>query len=873
MLSDLWFRLRAIVRRRAVERDLDDELRFHVERHAQKLVGRGHAPADAARLARLEFGGLDQVKERCRDARGVGLWEQAVRNLRQAMRSLRKRPAFAVVVVLTLALGIGANSAVFSAIRTILFQPLPYPNADDLLHVEQHELRTSPGWTSPFVAPARLEDWQRLSRAFQAISGYYPDDISETSGEVPERLGSAWVAPRFLQAWGVAPALGRGFTREEERFGGPRAAIISDRLWKRRYGADSGIIGRRLRVGQQSFAIVGVMPASFVFPVREVDVWSPSPVDAPYAQDRRATWFRVVGRVRPGVTPHEAQADLDRVQALLAQAFPATDATIGVRVTPLKTVIVGDVGRSLWLLFAAVSVLLLIACINIAALLLARTADRRQEISVRYSLGASRASIIGQLLTESLVLAVAGSLVGLLVAAGALRVFQLLGAGLPRVAELRLDGIVVVYSLGCAVGTTLLFGLLPALRTSKRPAGDGLALRSRTVAPATHRLQWLLVGLQVALAVPLLFGAGLLLRSFDQLGRVAPGFQPDRILTFRITGNWGETGDMAALRRRMTATLEALRALPGIEAAATTLAAPGVPFEHPSQLRIVEGDAGVNERLRANMRVVSAGYFATLQIPLLAGTGCPAGETTPTALVNRRFAALYTAGAAPIGRHVEQVPVNGFLGTGRIVGVVGDAREEGLNHEPPAIVYWCHAAPVPVPLFIVRTRAEPMAMADTIRRTLGEIEPRRSVYEVLPLRDRLDATFSESVLRTVLLAAFAATAVSLAALGLYGTLSYFVELRRREIGVRMALGAPRGEVAASFVRHALRVSMAGCLAGLTLAAVLGRAIAGMLYGVSPLDAVTFSSVLVLVLGTAVLASVWPAVRAARVDPIQALRIE
>jgi putative ABC transport system permease protein len=873
MLSDLWFRLRAIVRRRAVERDLDDELRFHVERHAQKLIGRGHSPADAARLARLEFGGLDQVKEQCRDARGLGLWEQTVRNLRLAVRSLRKRPGFAAVVVVTLALGIGANSAVFSAVTTILFQPLPYPNADDLLHVEQYELRTSNPWRSPFVAPTRLEDWQRLSRTFQAISGYYPDDISETSGEVPERIGSAWVAPRFLQAWGVVPALGRGFTAEEERFGGPRAAIISDRLWKRRYAADPGVIGRPLRVGSQSFAIVGVMPEAFQFPVREVDVWSPSPVDAPYAQDRRATWFRVIGRVRPGVTPAEAQADLDRVQAQLAQAFPATDAQIGVRVTPLKAVIVGEVGRSLWLLFAAVSVLLLIACTNIAALLLARTADRQQEISIRYSLGASRASIVGQLLTESLVLAVTGSLAGLLVAAGGLRVFQLLGAGLPRVAELRLDGVVVAYSLGCAAGTTLLFGLLPALRTSKRPAGDGLTLRSRTVAPATHRLQWLLVGLQVALAVPLLFGAGLLLRSFDQLGRVTPGFEADRVLTFRITGNWGETGDMTALQRRLASTLEALRALPGVEAAATTLAAPGVPFEHPSQVRIVEGDAGANERLMANTRVVSPGYFTTMQIPLLAGTSCPAETTTPTALVNRRFAALYTAGAAPIGRHVEQIPANGFLGTGRIVGVVGDAREEGLNHEPPAIVYWCHAAPVPVPLFIVRTRTEPMAMADTIRRKLGEIEPRRSVYEVMPLTDRLDETFSESMLRTVLLAAFAVTAVSLAAIGLYGTLSYFVQMRRREIGVRMALGAARGEVAASFVRHALRVSAVGCVAGLALAAALGRAMAGMLYGVSPLDLVTFSGVLLLVLGAAVASSVWPAVRASRIDPMRVLRIE
>jgi putative ABC transport system permease protein len=871
VLSEIWHRLRALFWRRSVERELDEELRFHVERQALKHVDRGHPSGDAMRLARLEFGGLDQVKERCRDARGVGLWEQTIRNLRLAFRSLRKRPGFVVVVVLTLALGIGANSAVFTAIRTILLQSLAFPDAHELMRIEQYEPRTANPPT--FVAPTRLEDWQRLSRTFQAITGYYSGDISETSGDVPERLASAWVAPRFLQVWGVTPALGRGFAPEEERFGGPRAVIVSARLWARRFGSHTTIGGRHLRIGQQSLQIVGVMPASFQFPESEIDVWTPSPVDGPFAQNRRATWFRVVGRVRPGVTAVEAQADIDRVQAQLGQAYPDTDAKLGVRVVPLKDVVVGDVGRSLWLLFAAVSVLLLIACTNIAALLLARTADRQQEISIRYSLGASRASIIGQLLTESLVLAVVGSLAGLAVAAGALRTFAELGQGLPRVAELRLDWTLVAYSLGCAVAATLLFGLLPAVRLAKRPTSDGLSARSRSVAPSTHRLQWLLVGVQVALAVPLLFGAGLLLRSFDALGRVSPGFAPERILTFRISGDWSETSDMKALQRRMNLTLASLRALPGVDAAATTVAAPGVPFEHPTEVRIVEGGASANQRIMASTRVVSEGYFTTMQIPVLAGTSCPQEGPAPTALVNRRFAALYLAGAAPLGRHVEHVPANPFLAAAGIVGVVGDAREEGLNREPPAIVYWCHAAPVPAPLFLVRTQADPMAMAQTIRRKLSELEARRSVYELMPLQDRLRETFAEDRLRTMLLTFFAVTAMSLAAIGLYGTLSYFVHMRRREIGVRMALGALQREVATSFVRQALRVALVGCAAGLSLAAVLGRTIAGMLYGVSSLDFMTFSGVLLLVLGAAVLASVWPAVRAARVDPMHVLRIE
>jgi putative ABC transport system permease protein len=869
MFTDLWYRIRAVFRRTSVERELDDELRFHTERQIQKYVQAGFTPEEAARRVRLEFGGLDQVKEQCRDARGVGLWEEAGRNLRYACRTLVKRPGFAVVVILTLALGIGANSAVFSAINAILLRPLPFPEADQLMLLQQYEPKTANPAT--FVAPSRLEDWQRMNGTFQAITGYYPDDISEVSGELPERIACAWVAPRFFQVWGVVPALGRVFTPEEQRFGGPRVVVVSERFWKRRFGSDPNILGRALRIGQQSYPIVGVMPASFLFPLREVDVWSPIPIDAPFAQNRRATWFTVVGRVKHGVTANEAQADLDRVQAQLGREYPATDAALGVRVHRLKDVIVGGMGRSLWLLFAAVSLLLLIACTNIAALLLARTADRQQEISIRYSLGASRASIVRQLFTEALVLAIFGSVVGLLVAAGAFQIFHFLAGNLPRMTEVRLDWTLVAYSLVCAAGATLVFGLLPAVRNTSRQTSDSVAQRSRTTAPATHRLHWLLVGMQVALAVPLLFGAGLLLRSFDALGRVSPGFEFHRVLTFRITGNYGETADIKALSRRIDLTLESLRALPGIEAAATTLAAPGVPFEHQTEVRIVEGEATPNQKIMASTRVVSPGYFATMQIPLLAGEACPQEAATPSAVVNRRFAALYVPGVTPVGRHVEHS--NPFLSAARIVGVVADAREEGLNREPPAIVYWCHSAPAPAPLFVVRTRTEPMALAGTIRRKVHELEPRRSVYEVMPLEERLDDTFAENRLRTALLTSFAVTAVALAAVGLYGTLSYFVSMRRREIGVRMAMGARRGQIASSFLRQGFLVSLAGCIAGIWLAAALGRTMSGMLYGVSPLDVPTFAGVLLLTIVTAVLSSAWPAVRAARLDPMRVLREE
>jgi putative ABC transport system permease protein len=649
--------------------------------------------------------------------------------------------------------------------------------------------------------------------------------------------------------------------------------VVSHRLWSRRFGAASAIGDRRLRVGASSYSIVGVMPASFRFPVGEVDVWMAAPVDAPYAQSRRATWLTVVGRLRPSVTLAEAEADLNTVQRQLGAQFPDPDARLRVDVHALKDVVVGDVGRSLWMLFGAVSLLLLIACTNIAALLLARASDRRHEIAIRYSMGASRAAIVRQLLAEALALSLGGAVLGLLVAVGAFRVFATLAGDLPRIAELGLDWTLVGYSLACAVGATLLFGLLPALRGARQ---HGDAMRpgaNRTVVQATGRLQWLLVGVQIALAVTLLAGAGLLVRSFEALGRVSPGFESAHLLTFRISGNYGETSDMPALTRRIDGTLDVLQSVPGVSAAATALAAPGTPFQHETEMRFTDGDNAGHQRIVANTRVVSAGYFAAVRIPLLSGELCRQGSDVSSAVVNRTFAALYSPGASPIGRSVDHVPSNGFLRSARIVGVVGDAREEGPSREPAPTVYWCRSAPAPAPLFLVRTIGDPTAMADTIRRKVRELEPGRSVYDIAALDDRLGESLAENRMRTTLLTSFAVIALLLAALGLYGTLSYIVSMRRREIGVRMAVGASRGHVASSFLAQGLRVSAVGCAAGLWLAAVFGQALSGMLFGVSPHDVPTLAGVVLLMGVVATVASVWPAMRAARTEPIRVLRDE
>jgi putative ABC transport system permease protein len=394
-----------------------------------------------------QFGSFCHQMERTRDM-DINPWlESTVRNLRYALRSLAKTPAFTMTVVLTLALGIGANSAVFSAIYAVLLRPLPFPNGNRLVKLAQSQ----PKIPQPFVAPIRLEDWNRLNSTFTAISGYYSEDISESSGELPEKLKRAWVAPRFLQVLGIAPALGRDFIPEEERFGGRNAVLISDRLWRRRFGGDANAVGKTLRVGRSGWLIIGIMPTSFSFPDRDVDLWSTSPSDAPYAQSRESTWYTAIGRLKPAVSLATARANLATVQSNLGRQYPKTDGMISVSIEPLKEVTVGGVRKSLWLLFGSVSLLLLIACTNIAALLLSRAAARQHEISVRFSLGASRASVAVQLLIEVLVLAVTGSILGLLVAAGASQIFRALARDLPRVEEIGLSGSIVMYSLACAV--------------------------------------------------------------------------------------------------------------------------------------------------------------------------------------------------------------------------------------------------------------------------------------------------------------------------------------------------------------------------------------------------------------------------------------
>jgi putative ABC transport system permease protein len=591
-----------------------------------------------------------------------------------------------------------------------------------------------------------------------------------------------------------------------------------------------------------------------------------------YGRARENNWFIVIGRLQPGITLARARADLSTIQAQLGRQFPETDANLSVTVEALKENTVAGSRRSLWLLFGSVSLLLLIACTNIIALLLSRSAQRQHEISVRFSLGASRGALIAQLLTETFLLALLGSGLGLFLAAAASDIFRSLAAQLPRVEEIHLDARIVLYSLACSVVVTLLCGLVPAVRGTRRSLSASLAQSSRSQVSGRNPLQWLLVGIQVALAVTLLAGAGLLLRSFQQLGRVGPGFDAAHILTFQLSMNWGETGDMKKLRQFTDRILETLRATPGVDAAAISVGVPGVPFHYQTELKLTEGRADTEPKIVAENRFVSASYFATMRIPLLAGEVCRETDGPPTVVVNRAFADAYFPGAPVIGHHLQSLNL-GYSGAAAISGISGDARETGLDHLPAPTVYWCAPVAEPGTFFLVRTHNAPMTMAETLRQRIHEIDPARSVYDFAPLEQHFSDALAENRLRTILLTFFAATALSLACIGLYGTLSYNVNIRQREVGLRLALGALRGQIVKQFLWQGLAVCILGCIAGFALAAASTRVLAGLLYGVSPSDIPTLSAVIFLVLIVAAAASFVPAVRASRVEPMQVLRDE
>ena len=680
--------------RKPTRGELDSEIEFHLDELTREKIAQGIPLEQARRDARLEFGGTTAVTEELRDVHKLPFLDATVTRLRYAWRALRGTPSFSLTVLVTLMLGIGANTAVFSAIDAVLLRPLPFPNPQRLVLL--HEYRVKQKKPEGFVAPVRLEDWNRLNNTFQAISGYYTEDTtdatsgyyaekaSNTPGPLPVKIKRAFVTPRFLETMGVAPALGHDFTSEDEKFHGyaPASVIISDRFWREHFQADPHALGKPLLRDKNSATVIGVMPAGFTFPAEDVELWYVVPPDAPYAQNRRNTWYTAIGRLKPGVSVAEARSNLDLVQAQLGRQFQATDANVTVEVQGLKETTVGGSRASLWLLFGAVSLLLLIACTNVSALVLARGMEREREFSVRSSLGASRWTLMAQVLTEMLLLALGGTILGVAAAGASARVLSAMAKSIPRIGEVGLDWRLLIYTTGCAVVVTVLSGLLPALRASAAVPAEALARGGRTQTSARRPAQWILVAIQVALAVCLLSGAGLLLRSFQALSEVAPGFDAKHVLAFRLTGGYGETADLPKLKQGVYRTLDAIRGIPGARDAATSLTLPGVPFKFPFEL--VSPDSGFDpaRKMTAEFRYVSEGYFSTMGIPILAGKACERRSEGTGLVVNRSFAATYFGGSDPVGHHLGVGGNAPGASTAVVSGVAGDARE--IGHKPRA---------------------------------------------------------------------------------------------------------------------------------------------------------------------------------------------
>ena len=875
--------LRRLLRRlagyRILERDMDDEMRFHVEMEAADLVARGVPPDEARRRALLAFGGVERFKDEGRDARGVGPLEDFVRDLRYGARSLRRRPGFAAVVILTLAVGIGGTTAIFGAVHGVLLAPLPYRDPERIITV----------WTSDRiegderqdVAPGNFLDWRERQRSFATFAAANPYSMDYLGPDGPEHLGTWLVTEGFLETFGVRPLLGRVFLPEEYTAGRNNVAVIGEDIWRSRFNADPRIIGRQLTLDSVPRTIVGVMPRSFRFPL-EREIWQPQvPFDEDDRRRRRSTYLTVVGRLRTGATLASAQSDLGAVSAQLAREYPRTNTGVSATLVPLPEQTVGHVRKALFVLMGAVGLVLLIACGNVAGLLLARAVQREREVAVRVALGAGRGRIVRQLGAESLVLAVAGGVAGLVVAFGGMAAIRALGPEtLPRLDEIAIGPSVLAFALAMTLGAAIIFGIVPAVHATPTDVRERLAAgsaRSGTSRPR-RRLQSAFVVVQFALALVLLVGAGLLVRSFVSLLRVERGFDPQGVLAATVQ-SWAyyPTPDRrAAFVQEAT---ERLAALPGVHGAGVTSALPFAPQIGQDEAGFeIEGRpaASPEESKTVRTAAVTSGYFAALRIPLRAGRmfgSTDARGAALVAIVSEALVRRHFPNQNPLGQRIK-VTFGGPVAPRTIVGVVADVRHGGLHEAPQPTVYLPHSqAATGANAFVVRTGGDPLAALGQLRAEFRAINPAMPIASTATLESLLDDSLAERRFHLALLGAFASVALLLAALGVYGVMSHATTERTHEIGVRMALGARAADVLRMVMRQGTSLAIAGAVGGLFGALAVTRLLRGMLYGVTPLDPLAYLAAGMLLLIAAGLACYLPARRAARLDPVRALRAE
>jgi predicted permease len=892
MFSDALIRLKSLFRRNKVESELAEELRAHIDRETEKLVNRGMPRDEAHRRARLSFGGLDKVNEECREARGVYLFETSLQDLRYAARTLRKNPGFTAVMVLTLALGIGASTAVFSIVNSVLLKPLPYPAAERIVF----PWRLAPrgiqlGYDEiPWGRP-EFQLMSKESKAFQFLGAFKSDSFNLTNAGDPVRLNGLRASSGFFPALGVEPILGRFFSAEEDTAGNEHVAILSYSLWQEQFGGDPAIIGRSVELNASAYTVVGVMPAGFSFPhaeempggftfERDVRLWVPLALPPVARIPNEPSELAVVGRMADGVSVSQAQAEMnlmtkrieDRSGSKLAVGWYDS------RVTPLVAQITGDTRRPLLLIFSAVGIVLLIACSNIASLVLARTLARNREFTLRAALGAGRFRVARQLLTESLLPSVIGGAVGVAFAEAAIHFVKVFGpSNLPRIQEVTVDFRVLAFATACSILTGILFGLAPAIGMSQINLAESLNQGGQRVSSGGSGIRKTLLVTEIALAFVLVIVAGLLAQSFVRLLSVDPGFRADHVLTFELSLPELKYPDQQHIATIYQGALHSLQSQPGIESAAIVETLPIGGATESTGIRIPDWTppkSGI--RRYANYTITSPGFFATVGAPILRGREFLESDTAnsmPVTVINDAMAKKFWPGQDPIGKQVGPGSPQYPLAT--IVGIVADVKHLSLREEPGPEMYVPYTQKVWPSLLTMevalRTRLDVASAVTSARNAIRAVDADLPIANVRPLASLVDDSVAQPKFSMLLLAAFGAFALILACVGIYGVISYSVAQRTREIGVRVALGASRSDIFGMILGQGARLAGLGIAIGIVAALGATRMMSSFLYEVRPADPATFAVVCVILLSVAALACYLPARRATRVDPLIALR--
>jgi putative ABC transport system permease protein len=882
MLSDLRVRLRSLFRRRTVERELDDELQFHVERQAERYQRAGLTADEASRRARLDLGTIEPLKEACRDERGVGTLERLAQDVRFAAREVQKRPAFAAAVIVTFGLGVGATTTMFSVVHGILLRPLAYPGAERLVQIGSTFGSVQVAAVS---APDAL-DLAARTKTMAAVAMARAQPVDLTGAGDPERLIAASVSASFFDVLGVHPELGRGLSTDHDRPGSETVVILSRRLWQRRFGGDRAVLGHSLVLNGAPHTVIGVMPAGFAGPaaidLQDADLWLPLGRLGDLLRNRDDASVSTIAKLSEGADLVAARAELDNLARAIALAQPGRD---GRRLwaNPLHAQTVGDSGRLLWLLFGAVTLVLLIACANVANLFLVRATERTREMAIRVALGAGRARIARQLLTESALFALSGGALGVALAYAGVALFRAAGpADLPRVADVAIDARVLAFAFGVSAVAGIACGLVPALDLLRPAPGDRLRHQTAqtTATRPRLRLRYGLVVLQTAVALVLLAGAGLMAHSLVRLSFVDPGFQSGNVVWIDLTLPERNYAGAAPKLAFFDSILTHVRAMPGVEQAGGIQ---GRPLESGNAVATMAPEsrppADAGNAPRFPYHGTTPGYFDTLGIPRLDGRdfGPDDVATAPrVAIVSRAFAERFWPGERVVGQRFWMGRVAPDAPLTTVVGVVEDVRQYGLAASPQPIVYR-PVAQVPRGRLGLVVRHDGRAAAGVVLRDLRQVI--RRLDRALPLDragtmdEQVRASLGEPRFRALALSIFSVTATALALVGLYGTLAWIVRARRRELGIRAALGASAGDLCRLVVGRGMVLTAIGIVLGLAGALAASRLLAQMVFGITPTDAATFASVAAGMALVSLAASWLPARRAAGIDPVRVLREE